>query len=243
MKKGEILVFKGDTYLEQHGEPLHMRRISYKHNQDFQVEEMLLKDPKLVWTLNPIFFVSHSEVWIAAWRTLQEKHGEKFMRTFWSIYAGEKTSKDRMQAMKRLDPLKHTDNVEYWARSLNARKERGQQDGLADYWDTSLADWLRNCIIEKNAAALRRLAKSLDEQKKHKDNMREYRANKYGKPDIDDMELKQRLLHCFCQLLQKHRAIPTDKELRDAAGVKPQQSSTNNVSKSLNELGLGTLPE
>ena len=113
MKKGTILVFKGDTYLEQRGEPLHVRRMT--HDQDFQVEERLPEDPELVWTLNPRFFVSHAEVWIAAWRPLQEKHGEKFMRKFWNIYASESTSKDRMQAMKRLDPLKDTDKVEFWA--------------------------------------------------------------------------------------------------------------------------------
>ena len=235
MKKGTILVFKGDTYLEQHGEPLNLRRIT--HDQDFQVEERLLEDPELVWTLDPLFFVSHAEVWNAAWESLQEKHGAEFMRKFWNIYAGESASKERTRLMKALDPMKDTDNVEYWARSLNARKERGQQDELADHWDNSLADWLRNCIINKDGAALRTLAKSLDAQK-HADI-----GKKWITPHIDDMELKQRLLHCFCQLLQKHRAIPTNAELRHAAGVKPQQSSTNNVSKSLRELGLGTLPE
>ena len=174
MKKGTILVFKGDTYLEQHGEPLNLRRIT--HDQDFQVEERLLEDPELVWTLDPLFFVSHAEVWNAAWESLQEKHGAEFMRKFWNIYAGESASKERTRLMKALDPMKDTDNVEYWARSLNARKERGQQDELADYWDNSLADWLRDCIISKNPAPLRALANSLGKQNKHTDNMSEHWA-------------------------------------------------------------------
>ena len=239
MKKGTILVFKGVTYLEQHGEPLHVRRIT--HDQDFQVEERLPEDPELVWKLNPLFFVSHAEVWIAAWEPLQAKHGEKFMREFWNIYADESASKDRAKVMKRLDPLKDTEHVEFWARSLDARKERGQQDELADYWHDSLADWLRNCIISKNPAALRSLAKSLDEQKNA--DKRGLPNEKWKKRPFDKMELKQKLLHCFCQLLQEHRAIPTDADLRRAAGIKPQQSDTNNVSKALEDLGLGNLPE
>ena len=243
MKKETILVFKGDTYLEQHGKPLRVRRIT--HDQDFQVEERLPEDPELVWKLNPLFFVSYAEVWLAAWAPLQAKHGEKFMREFWSIYARESTSKNRAMVMKKLDPLRGTENVEFWARSLDGRKQRGQQDALADYWNDSLADWLRDCIISKNPAPLRALADSLGKQKN---------ADKRGVPNekwiathLDDMEQKQRLLHCFCRLLQEKRAIPTRLELEAEAGIIRQvragKASDTSLAGHLRKLGLDYLPE
>ena len=100
-----------------------------------------------------------------------------------------------------------------------------------------LGTWLKGCILNKNAAALRSLANSL-----HIEYPWEEQANKNKEP-----QLKPRLLYSFCELLQKNRAIPTRVELEDAAGIIRQvesgKASSKNVASALKSLGLDVLPK
>jgi len=238
--------------MEESGEPLELILLVNKGKGIICIEDELVKTPEIVWA--EIFpytsFIKHSEAWGAAWQTLETKHGEKFMQKFWSNYASENAYKDRSRLIDSHYPHTSIDNIRQTADLLISPSEHLQLS-LSEDTNTyrrmtsdkdiqdlknELAEWLLDCIEKPDAAALRRLADSLKENNHWQ-----------VKPLPDDMQLKPRLLHSFCQLLQKNRAIPTRIEVEDAAGIIRQvesgKASSKNVATALKSLGLDVLPD
>ncbi len=226
-------MLEGKTYMENCEE----FKTVFAQNKELQWLSPKKLEVESVWELSissAIGFATTPFLWGAASQTLEAKHGTDFMQRFWNCYAAESAYNQRCKTIeKSLVPkpsLKAARQIKTLAEHVISVEKNDPSDAQltgARVAKEELLEWLLGCIEKKNPAPLRNLIDS-------------FKEDDCGS---ESRTLKARLLYCFCELLQKNKAIPTRAELRQAAGIKPQQSDTNNVSKLIKDLGLNTLLE
>lgn len=225
-------MLEGKTYMENCEE----FKTVFAQNKELQWLSPKKLEVESVWdisTSSSIGFATMPFLWAAALPTLEAKHGRDYMKRFWRSYAAESGYRQRCNTIEKVvvpkQSLKEAHRIQALAEHVISAEKNDPSDAKltgVTVIKEELLNWLLNCIEQKNTASLRNLMDSFKESDCSKQNQ----------------TLKARLLYSFCELLLQNEAIPSNSELRKAAGIKPQQSDTNNVSKALKDLGLNALP-
>lgn len=233
-----------------------------------RVVDAIGEDPDLVWDnkwpnetwRNVMYngaghypFAINAYYWFAAWPTLKAKHGEEFLRAFWSEYASEEAYQTRTKILTTGAHRKQDINkIHHLALTLHCIEEgyigtehdnTAQADSISKILGQHFKDCLMNCN-GNGAAALRSYANLVGNTEKVADALNSIKS---VEPEPTRSNLKDRLLKAFCDLLVENKAIATRHQLEKKAGIIRQvesgPASSKNVAAALHSLGLGILIE